>query len=158
MHEGARVRKDGTAAPSPRQDARSTLHSTRSPTRARPLSDGKEIIAPPRSSLRMRTLRGGARYYVEKLNRRAKDPGSQDLTQLSEIALIFCASRSLLLGAHHFRKPARPEPVSLCPSSGRGPSPCRLHRPTLMPARRCGICSAVGHNRQTCPQNRREQT
>ena len=27
-----------------------------------------------------------------------------------------------------------------------------------MPARRCGICSAVGHNRQTCPQNRREQT
>ena len=31
------------------------------------------LIAPPRSSLRMRTLRGGARYYVEKLNRRAKD-------------------------------------------------------------------------------------
>ena len=35
----------------------------------------KAFIAPPRSSLRMRTLRGGARYYryVEKLNRRAKD-------------------------------------------------------------------------------------
>ena len=33
----------------------------------------KAFIAPPRSSLRMRTLRGGGRYYVEKLNRRAKD-------------------------------------------------------------------------------------
>ena len=44
------------------------------------------IIAPPRSGLRMRTLRGGARYYVEKLNRRTKDriSGSDSL----RIALI----------------------------------------------------------------------
>ena len=41
------------------------------------------MLAPPRSGLRMRTLRGGARYYVEKLNRRAKDrdphPSQQQL-------------------------------------------------------------------------------
>ena len=42
-----------------------------------------------RSSLRMRTLRGGARYYVEKLNRRAKDR----IRILSQQQLFLCDAK-----------------------------------------------------------------
>ena len=46
--------------------------------------------------------------------------------------------------------PARHCP-SFLPVIRRRPGRLRLPpEPALMPARRCGICSAVGHNRQTC--------
>ena len=72
-----------------------------------------ELIAPPRSGLRMRTLRGGARHYVEKTikTHEGSDPGADSLppnnthflsvtSELSSIPQILPFS-----ARHHLRRP-----------------------------------------------------
>ena len=65
------------------------------------------ILAPPRSGLRMRTLRGGARHYVEKTikTHEGSDPGSDSLPPNNTPFSVRDVS------SRQFRKSCRSPPV-----------------------------------------------
>ena len=102
------------------------------------------IIAPPRSGLRMRTLRGGARYYVEKTKQthEGSDPIPPNSTyfQGARLTTRVSSRRSCWTGTLSTPMSTPAEACAVCKARQAGVAP---------PKRKCSCGSGITSHRHS---------